>query len=55
MKTKEEKKGFIQGMGTMLMASVGTDIFGQGGWLSLLGYLFMIASFIMVYVYVKSE
>ena len=55
METKKEKKGFTQGMGTMLMASIGTNLFGEGGWVTYLGLAIMIVSSIIVYMYIKSE
>ena len=55
MKTKEEKKGFAQGMGTMLMSSVGIDLFREEGWIALIGYSLMMASCILVYMYISPE
>ena len=55
MKSKEEKKGFTYGMGTMLMASIGTNLFGQGSWVTYMGLALMIVSSIIVYTYIKSE
>jgi hypothetical protein len=55
MKSKEEKKGFTYGMGTMLTASIGMDLFGQSGWVTYLGLALMILSSIIVYTYIKSE
>lgn len=55
MKSKEERKGFAYGMGTMLMASIGTDFFGQSGWGTYLGLALMIVSSIIVYTYIKSK
>jgi len=55
MKNKEEKKAFSQGMGAMLIASIGTHLFGQGGWTTYLGLAVMITALVIVYTYVKSE
>ena len=55
MKSKEERKGFTYGMGTMLMASIGTNLFGQGSWFTYMGLALMIVSSIIVYTYIKSE
>ena len=55
MKSKEEKKGFTNGMGTMLMISIGMDLVGQGGWLTYLGLALIITASVIVYTYVKSE
>ena len=55
MKNREEKKAFSQGMGTMLMASIGTNLFGQGSWFTYMGLALMIVSSIIVYTYIKSE
>jgi hypothetical protein len=55
MKSKEERKGFTYGMGTMLMASIGTNLFGQGGWVTYVGLALIIVSSIIVYTYIKSE
>ena len=55
MKSKEEKRGFTYGMGTMLIASIGTHLFGQGGWTTYLGLAVMITALVIVYTYVKSE
>ena len=55
MKSKEEKKGFTNGMGTMLIASIGMNLFGQGGWVTYLGLALMITASVIVYTYVKSE
>ena len=55
MKSKEEKKGFTNGMGTMLIASIGMDLLGKGSWVTYLGLALMIVSSIIVYTYIKSE
>jgi hypothetical protein len=55
MKSKEERKGFTYGMGTMLMTSIGMDLVGQGGWTTYLGLALMITASIIVYTYIKSE
>ena len=55
MKSKEEKKGFTNGMGTMLMTSIGMDLVGQGSWLTYLGLALIITASVIVYKYIKSE
>ena len=55
MKSKEEKKGFTNGMGTMLIASIGMDLLGKGGWVTYLGLALIIVSSIIVYTYIKSK
>jgi hypothetical protein len=55
MKNRKEKKAFSQGMGAMLIASIGTHLFGQGGWTTYLGLAVMITALVIVYTYVKSE
>lgn len=55
MKNREEKKAFSQGMGAMLIASIGTHLFGQSGWTTYLGLAVMITALVIVYTYVKSK
>lgn len=55
MKSKEERRGFTHGMGTMLMASLGMHLFGQGGWVTYLGLAVIITALVILYTYVKSE
>jgi hypothetical protein len=55
MKNREEKKAFSQGMGTMLMTSIGMDLVGQGSWFTYVGLALIIVSSIIVYTYIKSE
>jgi hypothetical protein len=55
MKNREEKKAFSQGMGTMLMTSIGMDLVGQGSWFTYVGLAVMITALVIVYTYVKSE
>lgn len=55
MKSKEEKRGFTYGMGTMLMISIGMDLVGQRGWTTYLGLAVIITALVIVYTYVKSE
>ena len=55
MKSKEERRGFTYGMGTMLMISIGMDLVGQGSWFTYVGLALIIVSSIIVYTYIKSE
>jgi len=55
MKSKEQKKGFTQGMGTMLIASIGMNLFGQGGWITYLGLALMLTASVILYTHVKSH
>jgi len=52
-KTTEEKNSFSIGLFTMLLASIGTDLFGAGGWMTYLGLAGMIIAAIIVWKYVR--
>jgi|14_taG_2_1085336.scaffolds.fasta_scaffold191834_1 positive regulator of sigma E activity len=52
-KTTKEKNSFSIGLLTMLLASIGTDLFGAGGWMTYLGLAGMIIAAIVVWKYVR--
>lgn len=53
MKSEEEKRSFAIGMGTTIMASIGSRLFSEGGWSTYIGLFLMICSAILVYSYIK--
>jgi hypothetical protein len=53
MKSEEEKRSFVIGMGTTIMASYGSRLFNGDGWSTYIGLFFMICSAILVYSYIK--
>ena len=52
-KTKEQKDGFSMGLLTMLLASIGTNLFSQGSWMTYLGLFLMILAAINVWKYTR--
>jgi hypothetical protein len=55
MKSKEKQSGFGMGMLTMLIGSIGSNLFSLGGWVTYLGLTFMLACLAIVYFYTKSK
>jgi hypothetical protein len=52
-KTKEQKEGFSMGLLTMLLASIGVDLFGQGSWVTYLGLSLIILAAVNVWKYAR--
>ncbi len=52
-KTTEEKNSFSMGLLTMLLISIGTNLFGAGGWKTYLGLAGMTISAIIFWKYLK--
>jgi len=51
--TEEEKNSFSIGLLTMLIASIGINLFGAGGWKTYLGLTGMTISIIIIWKYLK--